>query len=288
MIATVTLNPAVDYTVTVDDPLTAGDVGRATEHRYDPGGKGINVSKFLAARDVETVATGPVGGFVGDYLADALARNAVPADLVEIDGRTRMNATVHAPDGEFKVNQAGPEIGESDVEAVLEVLASYEPDRVVVAGSLPPGLDVGTVDRIAAAGAWETVVDLGGDALASLEGSYTLCKPNREELAAATDRSVETVDDAVEAARSLREHGFDRVLASLGADGAVLVGGDEPVVREAPDAEVVDTVGAGDALLSGYLAAEFRGASPAEALDEALEVAAAVLGVRGPSVPESF
>lgn len=288
MIATVTFNPAVDYTVSIPGDLADGDVARAEDHRYDPGGKGVNVTKFLDAMGVASVASAPVGGFLGDYFRDRLRADGVPTALVEIAGLTRLNATVHADRAEYKVNQSGPVLDAADVDDLVATLAEHEPETVVVAGSLPPGIDAGAIDHVATAGEWDAIVDVGGDVLAELDAEYALCKPNRSELAAATGREVRTVDDAVQAAEELCEQGFERVLASLGAEGALLVRDGEPIVRPARETDVVDTVGAGDALLAGYLAGVARGLDPAGAVDRGVEVATAVVGVRGPSVPASI
>lgn len=285
MIASVTLNPAVDYTVELSEPLTDGDVARTDEHRYDAGGKGINVSKYLVELDVETVATGVAGGFLGRYLLERLSRAAIDADFVEIDGETRLNATVLGPDGEYKINQNGPRIAAPTVGNVVETLRKYDPDTIVIAGSLPVGAGPETIDRVAEAGPWETVVDVGGATLAELEAEYALCKPNHEELAAATGRRVNDVRSAIAAAEELRAAGFDRVVASLGAEGAIMAAPDRTLHAPAADVDVVDTVGAGDALLAGVLAARARQESDAAALRSGVAVASRVVSVSGTRAP---
>lgn len=286
MIATVTLNPAVDQTVRTEQPLTPDEVIRVDDAQFDAGGKGINVSKYLTAMGTETVATGVLGGFLGRFVTERLASDGIEARFVDIDGTTRLNSTVLAPDGEYKLNQRGPTVSAAEVGAIVERLSSLSPDTVVVAGSLPPGLDTDAIDRLAEAGPWDTVVDVDGPLLAELDAEYALCKPNAPELEAATGLSVTDVDSAIEAAQALRKQGFDRVVASLGADGAVLVSEDGVVHEPAVDCEVVDTVGAGDALLSGVLAAMDAGADEATALHTGVVAASAAVSTPGTNIPE--
>ncbi|MCT9097060.1 1-phosphofructokinase [Haloarchaeobius sp. HME9146] len=284
MILTVTLNPAVDHTVTVDEAFTPDTVHRAGSARYDAGGKGINVSKYLVELGRETVATGVLGGFLGEFVRERLAADGIPQDFVDIDGLTRLNTTVLGEE-EYKVNQNGPTVGVEAIDAVIETIEHHEPELVVVAGSLPPGLTTDAIDAISRAGDWQTVVDVGGATLQSLDANYALCKPNRAELAAATEMPVGTVDECAAAAEAFREEGFETVVASLGSDGAVLASSDGTYHAPALDVDVVDTVGAGDALLSGVLAALDRGVSPRQALGEGVAVASKVVAVAGTSIP---
>ncbi|EJN57082.1 1-phosphofructokinase [Halogranum rubrum] len=285
MILTVTLNPAVDHTLQLEDELTPDTVARTDSAQFDPGGKGINVSKYLVSLDVETVATGYVGDFLGRFLQEELTARDIPNDFVEISGCTRLNTTVLTPQSEFKINQNGPTVDEMAVESIVETIERYEPATVVVAGSLPPGVGPEILDRIADAGSWDTVVDVGGDVLRKLDAEYALCKPNREELAAALGEEIESLDDAFAATRSLQERGFERVVTSLGGDGAIMATPDAVLYTPALDVDVVDTVGAGDALLSGVLADRERGGSDESALRAGVAVASRVVAVSGTSVP---
>jgi len=285
MIATVTLNPAVDQTVSTEQPLSPGAVIRVADAQFDAGGKGINVSKYLTAMGTETVATGVAGGFLGQFVTERLAAQGIESRFVDIDGTTRLNSTVLATDGEYKLNQRGPTVSAVEVGAIIERLASLSPDIVVVAGSLPPGLDTGAIDRIARAGPWKTAVDVEGTLLRELDADYALCKPNAPELEAATGRIVDDRDSAIAAAQALQASGFDGVVASLGGDGAVLVTAEDVVHEPAIDCEVVDTVGAGDALLAGVLAARDAGADDAVALQTGVVAATAVVSTPGTDVP---
>ena len=286
MIQTITLNPAVDHTLQLEAELSSGTVARTDAAQFDPGGKGINVSKYLVGLGTETTATGFVGDFLGEFLERELTSRNIPNDFVEIAGRTRLNTTVLTPESEFKINQRGPTVDAAAVESIVETLDEHRPDVVVVAGSLPPGTTPRTIDRIAEAGPWEAVVDVSGDVLCELDAEYALCKPNREELAASTGERIESLEDACSAARDLQRRGFERVVASLGADGAVMATPDAVLHTPALDVDVVDTVGAGDALLSGVLAERHRGGTDETALRAGIAVASRVVGVSGTSVPD--
>ncbi|WP_136686604.1 1-phosphofructokinase [Halorhabdus amylolytica] len=286
MILTVTYNPAVDHTISIETEPRPGRVERATERRFDAGGKGINVSQYLAALGVETTTTGLLGGFTGEYVRDLLAAEPFDAPFVDVEDATRLNGTVHAADGEYKFNERGPSVDPDVVEDVLAVVTRELPDQVVVGGSLPPALGPDAIDRISRAGDWETAVDVGGELLARLEAHYACCKPNREELAAATGRSVDSVAEAIDAAEELRRMGYDRVVVSLGADGAALVSEDERLYAPPLQTTVRDTVGAGDALLSGVLAGFERGVSPKQALALGVAVASRAVATTGSGVPD--
>lgn len=285
MILTVTFNPAVDQTMRLDGPLRPDAVNRAGDARFDAGGKGVNVSQNLTALGTDTVATGLLGGFTGSFVRSALEEDGVESDFVAVEETTRLNTTVLADGVEYKLNQTGPTVDGSVVDAVLDRVAARDPDRVLVGGSLPPGVGPEAVDRIARAGDWETGVDAGGDLLRSLTADYAFCKPNREELAAATGADVSTVEGCAAAASEFRRSGFERVIASLGGDGALLAGPDGVVFAEALDVDVVDTAGAGDALLSGILAALEDGADDETALRTGVAVAAAAVRRAGTDVP---
>ncbi|QLC34957.1 hexose kinase (plasmid) [Halarchaeum sp. CBA1220] len=286
MILTVTPNPALDYTVELDDPLDVDTVVRTDGATVDAGGKGINVSQYLRALDTETAATGFLGDPFGRVLEEQLAREGLDAAFVSVDESTRLNQTILAPEGEYKVNQAGPTVSAGAVEDLRSHVASVAPPTLVVGGSLPPGMTAADVDALAGDGDWDTVVDVGGETLAELEEEYALCKPNDEELAAATGMPTGTVEECIAAAEELRAMGFERVVASLGAEGAILVSEDGALHAAAVDAAVVDTVGAGDSLLSGVLAAYDDGADDATALATGVAVASRVVGVPGTSVPD--
>ena len=272
MIVTVTPNPSLDRTLELDR-LVRGAVNRASGGRLDPGGKGVNVSRALAAHGVKTTAVVPLGGADGVRLAALLADLGIDVRAVPIGGGTRTNVTVAEPEGTTtKLNEPGPHLTAAEVEALrAAVLDAAAPGTwVVCCGSLPRGVDPGLLADLVAplrARGARVVLDTSGPALhAVLRGGGArpdLIKPNHEELAEAVGRPLPTLGDVVEAAQELRALGVGAVLASLGPDGAVLVDAAGAVHADARVARPRSTVGAGDALLAGFLSVATRRTAPA-------------------------
>lgn len=289
MIITLTLNPSLDRAIDLDQ-LVRGEVLRARAVRVDPGGKGVNVTRALLANGIRSRAVLPCGGDEGLHLVRLLRADMVDVHTVEIVGHTRSNVTLAEPDGTItKINEPGPILTPDEFEAITEQILSEASGAawVVVSGSLPPGLSDGAFgslcQRLVKAGV-RVAVDTSGPALrAGVEAGVTLVKPNREELSDVVGVPLPTLADVVEAAHSLRSWGVGAVLASLGPDGAVLVDGDGVLKGDCPVARPRSSVGAGDALLAGFLAAGARGD---EALAEAVAWGAAAVSLPGSRMPE--
>ncbi len=285
MILTVTFNPAVDHTYTLEEDLEKDNISRTENSQFDAGGKGINVSTYLKALGHETTATGLLGGFTGSFIESKLDEEGLNHDFVR--GRTtRINTTIIADNSEYKINHSGPETGNEMVEEVLNKIEDRDPETVVISGSLPPGLGYSAVERIQEKSETDVVVDLHGNVLGELEGNYLLAKPNKDELSEATDIEVNSVEKAQEASEVLLGKGFENVLASLGEDGALLSTEDESWYVEGLEADVVDTTGAGDALLSAMLSGLAEGKDKRKSLKKALAFATIVVETPGTRTPE--
>lgn len=293
MILTITLNPSVDRTIAVE-ALRRGEVHRATSTRVDPGGKGINVARALTAHGVKATAVVVLGGHEGEHLEGLLAEAGIEVVGVAVRGSIRSNVTVVEPDGTTtKLNEPGPALAEQEVAALLAAVAEHARDAewVVVSGRLPPGADVdlyARMTRIAADAGARVALDTSGPALAAgVAAAPAVVKPNAEELVELVGRPLRTVDDVVAACREVLAAGAGAVLASLGADGAVLVerhGADVAVLHaRGPQIHPVSSVGAGDALLAGFLAA---GGSGRAALAEAVAWGTAAVSLPGSRMPE--
>jgi len=285
MILTVTPNPAVDQTIEMEEPLEADAVQRSTGAHFDSGGNGINVSQFVTALGHKTRATGIVGGFTGYFIKQDLKRFDVPIDFCEVDSApTRMNTAILAPNHQYRLNQSGPEVDSEVVDELAAVLKEYDPSIVNIGGSLPPGMEPEDIDRLAGAGDWDTALDIHGDDMMALDGTYEYVKPNEVELAEATGIEVTDIDDCAEAARQLRDEGFERVIASLGSEGAMMVTPEETLYAPALDVEVVDTVGAGDSMFAAIMWAYEQGWEDERALRAGVATSAKVVGHSGTGV----
>jgi 1-phosphofructokinase len=288
MIVTLTLNPSVDRTVEVE-ALVRGDVMRARGVRVDPGGKGINVSRALATNGLPTRAVITVGGAEGEHLVALLRDTGIEIVPVRIHGAIRSNITVVEPDGTTtKFNEPGADLSADELAAVFAAVkvAADSAAWLVASGSLPPGTPADVyadlVRGLAGSGTF-VAVDTSGPALeAVLAAGPTLVKPNRDELAEVTGLRIETIADVVEAATRLRDRGAGAVLASLGADGAVLVDDDGAIHGRTPAVPPRSSVGAGDAMLAGFLAGGGKGA---DALVEGLAWGAAAVLQPGSGMP---
>ena len=192
MIPTITFNPAVDQTMRFDEPLATETVNRSTASRFDAGGKGINVSQFLTALRMETVASGIVGGFTGQFLREALHDDGVETDFVEVEAPTRLNSTVIAAGTEYKLNQHGPDVASSVVEDIVDRIAARDPDRAMVGG--------GRSDSLFGGGRSETTRVTSDDlvserATANPEGEGQLASPPEDVSGGARDPVAGGLDE---------------------------------------------------------------------------------------------
>ena len=293
MIITVTLNPSLDRTVEVDH-LVRGQVLRARATHLHPGGKGVNVTRALLANGIPSRAVLPVAGADGDQLVELLAAEGVETVLVPVMGRTRSNVTIAEADGTVtKINEPGAALTPDELEEVVTraLDQAHAGGWVVLCGSLPPGVpedQYATMTRRFAAAGIRVAVDTSGPALAhAVDAGPDLIKPNAEELAAAVGRPLGSLAEVVDAAQELRVLGARRVLVSLGAAGALLVDEFGVSAGESFALNPRSTVGAGDAFLAGFLAAEHEhGAGRGQAaLTQALAWGAAAVQLPGSQMP---
>ncbi|MEV0988159.1 1-phosphofructokinase [Streptomyces sp. NPDC049949] len=288
MILTVTPNPSLDRTYEVPS-LERGAVLRATGDRVDPGGKGVNVSRAVAAAGVFTTAVLPLGGTPGALIAELLGLQGVDVTAVTIAGQTRSNIALVERDGTLtKINAPGPELSAEESALLLETVrtATGRPEWIAACGSLPRGLPpewyADLVARARESGA-RVALDTSGPALtAALPARPDLVKPNATELAQAVGRPLATLGEVTRAAQELRSRGAGAVLASLGADGQLLVSAEGTYHGTAPVTAVRSDVGAGDASLAGFLIA---GGTGAKALASALAHGAAAVQLPGSAMP---
>jgi len=303
VIVTLTVNPALDKTIELGEPLSHGAVQRATASHVQAAGKGVNVSRAIAAAGVPTLAVLP--GASTDPLITALSSDKLAHRTLSITEPLRTNITLTDPDGTTtKINEPGPALTAQQL-AELGGLVAEEAagaDWLVLAGSLPPSVPADFYAELTAqlrtslgGKCPKIAVDTSGAPLTELFAHSAqhipdLIKPNAEELAelvgsfdeAALEGSIELAADC---AKKLLETGIGAVLATLGAQGALLVteqgvwhGSHTPITPRS-------TVGAGDSSLAGYLLADVAGASAPERLKNAVAYGAAATQLPGSTIP---
>ena len=259
MIYTVTFNPSLDYIVTVKD-FEEGKVNRTQDEAIFPGGKGINVSMVLKNLGIESTALGFMAGFTGNEIIRLLEEKGIATDFIHVkNGVSRINLKLRAGK-ETEINGKGPQILADDIQSLYRKLdALTEKDMLVLAGSIPEGIpesmymDImeylkGRKIRIA--------VDATRDLLVNvLPYGPFLIKPNHHELGEIFGVELNGKEEAADYAVKLQERGAKNVLVSMAGEGAVLVTEDgQKLFAEAPKGKVVNSVGAGDSMVAGFLA----------------------------------
>lgn len=267
-VATLTLNPALDMTVRADgwQPNT---VNSGQDMHLSAGGKGVNVASILADWGITVTATGLLGAENAGSFETLFRAKHIQDAFIRVPGSTRVGVKIvdHAKQETTDINLPGlgatPELLKA-LEAQLDELTASH-DVFVLAGSLPPGIAgdhyARLVAKLRAAGKF-VALDTSGPALTAVLNADTLpnlVKPNNHELSAALGRDLNSEQDLLDAARTLLTRGADLVAVSQGEEGALLVTRDETVKARPPRVPVVSTVGAGDAMVAGLVAAHLDG-----------------------------
>ena len=293
MIATVTLNPAVDKSVTVRG-FEIGRTNRGEVDRIDAGGKGINVAKVLKRFGTEVCALGLLAGSNGRFILDSLRAEGIAADFVSVPGETRVNLKIH--DGlmgtETELNEPGFPVSAEHIEQLRAKIAAHAPQCpiMVFSGSLPPQAPLeifADLIRVAKSHGAKCFLDTAGPALKhGLAAAPFLTKPNRAELEELLGSSFPAPRELVGAARAVLNMGCEQVLISLGAEGAVGVTGEEAFFAHPPAVSVRSSVGAGDTMVAVMAFAAVKGISFRQAFQMAVAASAATVAMEGTKVAD--
>src|SRR3990170_1095128 len=287
MIVTVTLNPAIDQTLVLPR-FVAGDTIRVKSSRFDPGGKGINVSRVIKELGGESLAMGFAPGGLGRYIEQTLEAQGIACDFVHTKGETRTNITILDESRHVHtiLSDPGPQTDPRHVDDLKARLRKrLRPgDWLVVAGSIPPPIDPAVYGQIVIEaqqiGA-HAVLDADGAALvAGLSARPGMVKGNRRELERLLGRHLDDESSTLEAARQVQAMGIDKVVVTRGREGAVAVGDQRCLRGVAPRVRAISAVGSGDAFLAGVVLTLSRGGSLEEALH--LGIAAGTATVLNP------
>lgn len=291
-IATITLNPAIDQTAFIPD-FRVGEVNRVQFEQSDPGGKGINVASFLTDFGHKTLVTGFLGADNAEIFAQFFALKHIEDCMIRLPGKTRVNVKIvdRVQARITDVNFPGQPVPEQEVEAFLRAVddLTHLSDWFVISGSLPAGVPASIykdlVTNLKAKGKL-VVLDASGDAFRDgLQSGPYAVKANREELQEWLGQHLETETDILRAGQELLAKGIEYGLISMGAAGAIFIEGPDAVVARPPEVEVKSTVGAGDAMVAGFIVARLRGDSLADCARLATAFSVATLGQLGPRLP---
>ena len=271
MIYTVTLNPSIDYVIKVEK-LVNGQVNRVNEEHVYPGGKGINVTRILKSLDNENIALGFVSGFTGDYIIDSLQELNLKSNFIKVkEGFTRINVKIKSEE-ETEINGQGPKISEEELNRFFEIIDRLvDGDILILSGSIPACLDEKLYENIMKRVEdrdIKVIVDATKNLLLNvLKYKPFLIKPNNHELAEMFGVELNSTEDVVFYAKKLKEMGAQNVLISMGKDGALLVSENgEVFTSNVAKGEVINSVGAGDSMVAGFISGYLKSGSYEEAL----------------------
>lgn len=259
MIYTVTFNPSLDYIVNVKN-FTPGTLNRTETELVYPGGKGINVSLVLKNMGFESTALGFAAGFTGERIESMLKEWGCHTDFIPVkNGMSRINLKILSQE-ESEINGQGPDIGPEAVKQLFGKLNGLSRGSLLVlAGSIPKSMKQTIYEEILEfleGRGIDAAVDASGELLVNvLKYRPFLIKPNHHELGEIFHTDIKSRDDIIKYGGLLQKKGARNVLVSMAGDGAVLLSQDGGVYAgEVPSGEVINSVGAGDSMVAGFLA----------------------------------
>ncbi|GAA0447070.1 1-phosphofructokinase [Virgibacillus salarius] len=258
MIYTCTMNTAIDLYVAIDN-LKPDRVNRTFDEDYQANGKGVNVSIMLQKMGIENTALGFIGGFTGKFIEEELTKQGINSDFINVDGITRINVFVNA-DEEYKIVNQGPEVGQKDVDNLLQKIKTIPKGSIlIVSGSLPRGVEESIlvdIAKICAENDVNLVIDSSSSiVLETLPYRPYLLKPNEEELAYLVGKDMPLSEqEIIVYGKELLYKGAKNVIISRGGNGAIFLNDNHLVNVSSPVGEVVNTACSGDSLLAAFIA----------------------------------
>jgi 1-phosphofructokinase len=291
-IATITLNPAIDQTISIPN-FQANGVNRVVWKQDDAGGKGVNVASFLSSAGHIVSVSGFLGENNAALFEHLFQQKGIVDHFVRIPGDTRINIKiVDDAQGQITdINYPGQAPGEGDIQKLQGVINTLAQlcDWFVFSGSVPAGVPAdiyATLIRPLKVQGKTVVLDTSGDALRyALQAKPDLIKPNQVELEEVLGRSVSTQIDIVAAARELIQAGIPHIVVSMGADGALFINKDQTVHAQPPPVDIKSTVGAGDAMVAGTIVGLVNGQSLVDCATLATAFSMGALSQIGPRLP---
>lgn len=261
MIYTITLNPALDYIIRTQK-FSLGEINLSQAEYTLPGGKGVNVSIILKQLGIDSIALGFIAGFVGKEIERQVKKYGVKTDFIKIENQiSRINVKITTTSEETAINGKGPLINQSYIELLCKKLDMIKNgDTLVLAGRIPQGVKEEIYEEICKKidkKEVRIVVDATGDTLVkTLKYHPFLIKPNQYELGEIFGIEISNQDEAIKYAKKLQQKGAQNVLVSMGSKGAILIDENgKAYKRKALNTnKIINTVGAGDSMVAGFIA----------------------------------
>lgn len=256
-IYTCTLNPSIDYVVQTDH-VQLGSVNMASFTDKQPGGKGINVSRMLHTFDVSNTSLGFVGGFTGDFVLASLDKEGIKHEFLRVEEDTRINIKLKGKE-ETEINGVSPFISSQKWSDLLHQLEQLQKgDFLVLSGSVPSSLpnDAYSIiaERLKGKGV-HLFADAKGEVLRSIiKQAPFLVKPNHHELGELFNVNIDSIEKAIVYGQKIIAEGVKHVIVSMAEKGAILLHGKDVFHATVPTGTVINSVGAGDSLVGGFLA----------------------------------
>ncbi len=294
MIITVTLNPAIDKTVTIPNFL-AGQVNRIETLRSDVGGKGINVSKCLKELGCESMAAAFWGGDAGHGGEVQLQQSGVESLPIFIQETTRTNLKIIDPkqSENTDINEPGPQIKSEELKQLIQKLDEKlgQGDILVLAGSIPKGISTDIYKELTIRYKEKGVkvfLDADGESFAEgIKAAPYLIKPNIDELSRYAGEALIDIRGILRAVKPLLQSGIEKIVVSMGAQGAVFVQRGHIFVAASIDVPVMSTVGAGDSMVAALAYGEEKGLSLQQTYKLAMAMGAASVMCSGTQAPKA-
>ncbi|MBM7558058.1 1-phosphofructokinase [Halanaerobacter jeridensis] len=282
MISTVTINPAVDYSLKADE-IKLDKVNRVDFLAKSAAGKGINVAKAVKKLGQEPQALGCVGGVAGQYIVDELKKQEITTDFNWVENETRINfKVIDNLNQETKINQHGLPLTESELEKIFAKIIeqAQQSEILILGGSLPENTPVDFYQKVIAelnGTATKVFLDTSEEALKlALKSKPTLIKPNLRELEEIEGQEL-SFQEVISVSQDLVTSGIETVVVSMGADGALLVTEKDVCYARPPQVEVVSTVGAGDSMVGALAVAYAKNYSAQKKLKFAVAMSVATI-----------
>lgn len=291
-IATITLNPALDRTLAIPN-FQAGAVNRVEWEQTDPGGKGINVASFLADFDFEVTASGFLGKDNQALFHSFLTHKGIENRFLSIPGQTRVNLKIiDAVQSQVTdINSPGPVVTAAELTQLDSILNTLmdECDWFVLSGSLPAGVSPDIygkwIARLKALGK-TVILDASGESLRQgIPFAPDVIKPNLDELQEVLGQRLDGEKAIAQAAQTLVSQGIPSVVISMGSQGALFAEAGEMLIARPPQIKVISTVGAGDAMVAGFITGKLRQLSLGDCAKLATAFAMGALSQIGPHLP---